>query len=75
MDREADIAEVINKCAEAKQYFIIRARHDRSTLTTTEKDKSPSPELFRMFYLLPTFEYPGSITRTLKTVPSPTRHR
>jgi len=66
MDREADIAEVINKCTGSEQYFIIRARHDRSTLTTTEKDKSDAPELFRIFHLLPTLEHPGSITRTLR---------
>jgi hypothetical protein len=66
MDREADIAEVINKCIASEQYFIIRARHDRSTLTTTEKDKSPSPELYRMFYLLPELESSGSITRKLR---------
>jgi hypothetical protein len=66
MDREADIAEVINKCTASGQYFIIRARHDRSTLTTTEKDRASAPELFRIFQMQPALENPGAIIRTLR---------
>jgi hypothetical protein len=66
MDREADVADVINKCIEASQYFIIRAKHDRSTLTTSEKDKTEVPELFRMFNLMPSLPDPFTITRTLR---------
>jgi len=66
MDREADIADVINKCIRADQYFIIRARHDRSTLTLSEKDKTDTPELFRMYQLLPALPNPFTITRRLR---------
>jgi Transposase DDE domain len=66
MDREADIVDVINKCIGAGQYFIIRARHDRSTLTISEKDKTATPELFRIYQLLPTLPNPFTITRTLR---------
>lgn len=66
MDREADIVEVINKCNQAGQYFIIRARHDRSTLTLSEKDKASAPELYRLFQLMPCLSNPFIITRTLR---------
>lgn len=66
MDREADIIEVINKCNKAGQYFIIRARHDRSTLTTSEKDKTTTPELFRLFHLMPSLANPFTVVRTLR---------
>jgi hypothetical protein len=66
MDREADIIEVINKCNQADQYFIIRARHDRSTLSTSEKDKADKPELFRLFQLMPSLSNPFTIVRTLR---------
>jgi len=66
MDREADIVDVINKCIEAGQYFIIRARHDRSILSTSEKDKTDTPELFRMFNLMPALPDPFTITRRLR---------
>lgn len=52
LDREADIGEVINlflKDQSAASSFIIRARHDRSTLTNTERGKEEDVSLFRMF--------------------------
>lgn len=66
MDREADIIDVINTCNDANQYFIIRARHDRSTLTLSEKDKTETPELFRLFQLMPSLPNPSVIVRTLR---------
>ena len=66
MDREADIVGVINKCIESNQYFIIRARHDRSTLTVSEKDKVAAPELHRLFQLMPSLANPFIIVRTLR---------
>lgn len=66
MDREADIVDVINKCTGANQYFIIRARHDRSTLTLSEKDKADAPELHRLFQLMPSMPDPFTIVRKLR---------
>jgi len=66
MDREADIVDVINKCNEADQFFIIRARHDRSTITLSQKDKTDTPELFRLFQLIPSLPNPLTIVRTLR---------
>lgn len=66
MDREADIVDVINTCMESNQYFIIRARHDRSTLTLSEKDKATNPELYRLFHLMPSLANPSTITRILR---------
>jgi hypothetical protein len=66
MDREADIIDVINTCNDANQYFIIRARHDRSTLTISEKDKTETPELFRLFKLMSSLPNPSVIVRTLR---------
>lgn len=66
MDREADIIDVINTCNEANQYFIIRARHDRSTLSLSEKDKTETPELFRLFKLMPSLPAPSTIVRLLR---------
>jgi len=66
MDREADIVGVINKCIESNQYFIIRARHDRSTLTVSEKDKVAAPELHRLLQLMPALPPPFTIVRTLR---------
>jgi hypothetical protein len=67
MDREADIIDVINYCNRHKeQYFIIRARHDRSTLSRHQKDKAEVPELFRLFHLMRSLPQPSSIRRTLR---------
>ena len=52
LDREADIAEVINLFLEGNSsdtFFIIRARHDRSTLTHTQRGKEADVSLFRLF--------------------------
>lgn len=52
LDREADIAEVINLLLEANScdtFFVIRARHDRSTLTHTQRAKEDDLSLFRLF--------------------------
>jgi hypothetical protein len=66
MDREADIVDVLNACIKGNQYFIVRARHDRSTLTLSEKDKSSAPELYRLFQLMPLLPNHVIITRTLR---------
>ncbi len=66
MDREADIVEVINKCIEADQYFVIRARHDRSTLTVSERDKATDSEIYRLFNLMPSLPEPSTIVRKLR---------
>ena len=66
MDREADIVDVINTCNEGSQYFVIRARHDRSTLTLSEKDKAGAPELYRLFQLMPAMPNPFTIVRKLR---------
>jgi hypothetical protein len=67
MDREADIIDVINSCNEASQYFVIRARHDRSTLSHSQREKTGSPELFRLFKLMPSLPEHYTITRTLRS--------
>lgn len=67
MDREADIIDVINYCHQNKgQHFIIRARHDRSTLSRHQKDKAEAPELFRLFHLMRSLPQPSLIRRTLR---------
>lgn len=52
LDREADIGGVINlflKDQPVSQGFIIRARHNRSTLTHTQREKEEDVSLFRLF--------------------------
>ena len=52
LDREANIAEVINlflNDQSVKSGFIIRARHDRSTLTHTQRGREENVSLFRLF--------------------------
>ncbi len=67
MDREADIIDVINYCSQNKgQHFIIRARHDRSTLSRHQKDKAEHPELFRLFHIMRSLPQPAQIRRTLR---------
>ncbi|HEX8019457.1 transposase [Mucilaginibacter sp.] len=66
MDREADIVAVMNKCIGDDQYFIIRARHDHSSQMLSEKDKTDTPELFRIYQLSPALPNPFTITRTLR---------
>lgn len=55
MDREADIGEVINLFLNdqpVESGFIIRARHDRSTLTNSQRDREEDVSLFRMFNII-----------------------
>jgi hypothetical protein len=49
LDREADIREVINLFLKASGGFIIRARHDRTTLPNSQRDKGEDLTLFRLF--------------------------
>jgi Transposase DNA-binding len=67
MDREADITEVINVLLKIDSTFIIRARHDRSTLTLAQKDKESNLELFRLFHLIKESPHHKKIMRTLRS--------
>ena len=52
LDREADITEVINlflKNPSMESSFIIRARHDRTTLPNSQRDREENLSLFRLF--------------------------
>jgi Transposase DNA-binding/Transposase DDE domain len=51
LDREADIGQVINLFLKDQPAsgFIIRARHNRSTLTHSQRDKEEDVSLFRLF--------------------------
>jgi hypothetical protein len=52
LDREADIGEVINLFLDDRPVesdFIIRARHDRSTLTQSQSERKKNASLFRLF--------------------------
>ena len=52
LDREADITEVINSFLNdppVESGFIIRARHDRSTLTHSQRGREEDVSLFRLF--------------------------
>jgi hypothetical protein len=66
MDREADIEEVIKQCQNTSQHFIIRARHDRSTLNHTERGKVENKEAYRLFQLMRNASNKLIITRPLK---------
>lgn len=66
MDREADIEEVIKQCQDSSQNFIIRARHDRSTLNHTDREKVENKEAYRLFQLMRNASNKLIITRTLK---------
>jgi len=66
MDREADIIDVINMCQQANQYFIIRARHDRSTLSHKERWKEDDVEKFRLFHTMRSLENNSVIKRDLR---------
>jgi hypothetical protein len=66
MDRESDIVDVINTCQSANQYFIIRARHDRSTLSHTDREKVEDLEKHRLFHLMRNSKKRKVITRTLR---------
>ncbi len=66
MDREADIQEVIRECESISQKFIIRARHDRSTLNNSEREKVKNKETFRLFQLMRNATDKQIVTRILK---------
>ena len=70
LDREADIAEVINlflKTEPVESGFIIRARHDRSTLTHSQRDREEDVSLFRLFKQIRESSNHKKITRTLRS--------
>jgi hypothetical protein len=69
MDREGDIGEVINYFLQndsAKSGFIIRARHDRSTLTHSQRDREENVRLFRLFSSIKQSPHSKKIIRTLR---------
>lgn len=66
MDREADIVEVVNQCQQNKQYFIVRARHDRSTLSHKQRGKEEALEKFRMFHAMRSAKSNTLIKRNLR---------
>ena len=68
MDREADIIDVINECNRNKQYFIIRARHDRSTLSHKERWKEEEVEKFRIFHSMRSQKNNPIIKRHLRDI-------
>lgn len=70
LDREADIGEVINlfvKDRPTPSSFIIRARHDRSTLTNSQRDKEEDVSLFRLFKQISESNNKTKIKRLLRT--------
>jgi hypothetical protein len=67
MDREADITEVINACKKSNQFFVIRARHDRSTLNKKERYYEDDLESFRLFKLMRSLKPEKEIVRKLRT--------
>jgi hypothetical protein len=67
MDREADILDLINESVASNQSFVIRARHDRSTLKNcTERQKVDNPEFYRLFYLMRESTDKSIVKRELK---------
>jgi hypothetical protein len=69
LDREADIADVINlflgDCTGGSG-FIIRARHDRSTLTNSQRACEENLSLFRLFKQIRESGHRKKIKRTLR---------
>jgi hypothetical protein len=68
MDREADIVDLINLAQSEEQYFVIRARHDRSTLTNAERFKEENTQIHRLFHLMRNVEEKKLIRRVLKDI-------
>jgi hypothetical protein len=66
MDREADIVELVNKCIREGQQFIIRARHDRSTLDHKERFKVKDTASYRMYELLESNKDKKKVKRNLR---------
>lgn len=70
LDREADIAEVINlflKANSSDTFFVIRARHDRSTLTHAQRAKEDDVSLFRLFTQMKESNQCKKIIRVLRS--------
>lgn len=68
LDREADIGEVINLFLkdQPSSGFIIRARHNRSTLTHSQRLKEDDVSLFRLFNQIAESSNRKKINRTLR---------
>lgn len=68
LDREADIGEVINLFLkeEPGSGFIIRARHNRSTLTHSQRFKEEDASLFLLFNQIRESNNKKKISRTLR---------
>lgn len=69
LDREADISEVINsflKDQPVEPGFIIRARHDRSTLTHDQRGHEEDVSLFRLFKKIKQGANRKKVKRTLR---------
>jgi len=69
LDREADIGEVINlflRDHPVGSSFIIRARHDRSTLTHSQRDREDDVSLFRLFKKIRQSKHLKKVKRTLR---------
>src|SRR5690606_458793 len=70
LDREADIGDVINlflKDHPGTSGFIIRARHNRSTLTHSQRYKEEDVSLFRLFKQIGESDNKAKITRMLRS--------
>jgi hypothetical protein len=67
LDREADIGGVINMFLKTQDSFIIRARHDRSTLSNSERDKAEDVSFFRMFKQIAESSNKAKIRRVLRS--------
>jgi hypothetical protein len=70
LDREGDIGDVINlflKDQSEVSSFIIRARHNRSTLTHSQRDKEEDVSLFRLFKQLSESSNKAMIKRMLRS--------
>jgi len=69
LDREADIGEVMNLFLDDQPMsgFIIRARHDRSTLSNTERGKAGDVSLFRLFRQIAASSNKTKIKRELRS--------
>lgn len=71
LDREGDIGDVINlflKDQPVPSSFIIRARHDRSTLTHTQREKEEDVSLFRLFKQIGESSNKIKIKRELRSI-------
>lgn len=69
LDREADIGDVINLFLKGQpaSSFIIRARHNRSTLTNSQRDKAEDLSLFLLFKQMAESSHRKKIKRVLRS--------